>query len=82
MRKAVGPASMFAVRHQVQRQPDPAATRNRGHFPTEQAALKVLYLAVREQIEPRTRDVNLVAPHWKNALNAFALFFEDRISVQ
>ncbi|MYS81089.1 IS256 family transposase, partial [Embleya scabrispora] len=58
------------------------ATRNRGHFPTEQAALKVLYPAVREQIEPRARDVNLVAPHWKNALNAFALFFEDRISVQ
>jgi transposase-like protein len=28
------------------------ATRNRGHFPSEQAALKVLYLAVREQIAP------------------------------
>ncbi|MGC0423483.1 IS256 family transposase [Embleya sp. AB8] len=58
------------------------ATRNRGHFPTEQAALKVLYPAVRERIEPRARDLNLVAPHWKNALNAFALFFEDRLSVQ
>ncbi|CAM5729757.1 hypothetical protein SANTM175S_01858 [Streptomyces antimycoticus] len=29
------------------------ATRNRGHFPSEQAALKVLYLAVREQVTPR-----------------------------
>ncbi|MFJ1618741.1 IS256 family transposase, partial [Streptomyces sp. NPDC088251] len=39
------------------------ATRNRGHFPSEQAALKVLYLAVREQITPRARDVNHVAAH-------------------
>ncbi|MFF8947108.1 IS256 family transposase [Streptomyces sp. NPDC014864] len=57
-------------------------TRNRGHFPSEQAALKVLYLAVRELIEPKARDVNHVAAHWKSALNAFALFFEDRISAQ
>jgi putative transposase len=57
-------------------------TRNRGHFPSEQAALKVLYLAVRELIEPKARDINHVAAHWKSALNAFALFFEDRISAQ
>ncbi|MCD9166216.1 transposase, partial [Streptomyces albireticuli] len=37
------------------------ATRNRGHLPSEQAALKVLYLAVREQITPKARDVNHVA---------------------
>jgi hypothetical protein len=36
-------------------------TRNRGHFPSEQAALKVLYLAVRELITPKARDVNHVA---------------------
>ncbi|MER6363317.1 IS256 family transposase [Kitasatospora sp. NPDC001527] len=58
------------------------ATRNRGHFPSEQAALKVLYLAVRELIAPRARDVNHVAAHWKEALNQFSLFFEDRLSIQ
>ncbi len=58
------------------------ATRNRGHFPSEQAALKVLYLAVREQINPKTRDANHVAAHWKEALNQFSLFFEDRLSIQ
>jgi transposase-like protein len=58
------------------------ATRNRGHFPSEQAALKVLYLAVREQITPRARDINHVAAHWKEALNQFSLFFEDRLSIQ
>ncbi|MEZ0095262.1 IS256 family transposase [Streptacidiphilus sp. EB129] len=58
------------------------ATRNRGHFPSEQAALKVLYLAVREQINPKARDANHVAAHWKEALNQFSLFFEDRLSIQ
>jgi putative transposase len=56
--------------------------RNRGHFPTEQAALKVLYLAVIELIEPKTRDRNHVAAHWKTALNAFSLYFEDRLTIQ
>lgn len=58
------------------------ATRNRGHFPSEQAGLKVLYLAVREQINPKARDANHVAAHWKEALNQFSLFFEDRLSIQ
>lgn len=58
------------------------ATRNRGHFPSQQAALKVLYLAVREQITPRARDVNHVAAHWKEALNQFSLFFEDWLNAK
>ncbi|WP_432190090.1 IS256 family transposase [Streptomyces sp. Tue6028] len=56
------------------------ATRNRGHFPSEQAVLKVLYLAVRELINPKARDINHVAAHWKKALNQFSLFFEDRLN--
>nr|WSX54863.1 hypothetical protein OG409_36140 [Streptomyces sp. NBC_00974] len=39
------------------------ATRNRRHFPSEQAASKVLCLAVREQINPKARDANHVAAH-------------------
>nr|WP_229333902.1 transposase [Streptomyces flavotricini] len=58
------------------------ATRNRGHFPSEQAVLKVPYLAVCEQINPKARDANHVAAHWKEALNQFSLFFEDRLSIQ
>jgi transposase-like protein len=54
------------------------ATRARGHFPTEQAALKCLYLVVRS-LDPtgkgRTRWMN----RWKAALNAFAITFEGRI---
>ncbi|WKK27747.1 IS256 family transposase [Streptomyces olivoreticuli] len=56
-------------------------TRNRGHFSTEQAAVKVLYLAIRELIEPKTRSKTHVAPHWKAALNAFSIYFQDRITL-
>ncbi|MFC9078438.1 hypothetical protein ACFTY7_15755 [Streptomyces sp. NPDC057062] len=44
--------------------------------------MKVLYLAVREQITPRAHDVNHVAAHWKKALNQFSLFFEDRLNAK
>jgi transposase-like protein len=57
-------------------------TRNRGHFPSEQAAIKVLYLAIRELIEPKAGDRNQVAPGWKSALNALTLYFEDRITIR
>ena len=57
-------------------------TRNRGHFPTEQAAVKVLYLAIRHMIEPKAGDRNQVAPGWKSALNALTLDLEDRITIR
>ncbi|GAB3437316.1 hypothetical protein GCM10027569_92080 [Flindersiella endophytica] len=57
-------------------------TRNRGHFPTEQAAIKVLWLAIRHLIEPRAGDRNQVAPGWKSALNALTLYFGDRIIIR
>jgi putative transposase len=57
-------------------------TRNRGHFPSEQAALKVLFLAIRHMIEPKPGDRNQVAPGWKSALNALTLYFEDRITIR
>ena len=53
-----------------------------GSFPSEQAAVKVLYLAIRELIEPKAGDRNQVAPGWKSALNALTLYFEDRITIR
>ncbi|GAA2239989.1 hypothetical protein GCM10010430_21750 [Kitasatospora cystarginea] len=41
-----------------------------------------LYLAVREQITFRARDINHVAAHWQEVLNQFSLFFEDRLSIR
>src|SRR5207244_6718990 len=54
-------------------------TRNRGQFPTEQAALKVLYLAVRNLEEFRRPNVGIRSAGWKPALQAFTIYFEGRI---
>jgi hypothetical protein len=49
------------------------STRNRGQFPTEQAALKVLYLAVRNLDEYRGTTAGLRSSGWKQALQAFTI---------
>jgi putative transposase len=54
-------------------------TRNRGQFPSEQAALKVLYLAVRNLEEFRRPNVGLRSSGWKQALQAFTIYFQGRI---
>ncbi|MDI3213582.1 IS256 family transposase [Arthrobacter sp. AL12] len=50
----------------------------RGHFPTDQAALKCLYLATRA-LDPTGKGRARWATRWKPALNAFAITFEERI---
>jgi putative transposase len=54
-------------------------TRNRGQFPSEQAALKVLYLAVRNLEEYRRPKVGTRSSGWKQAIQAFTSYFEGRI---
>ncbi len=53
------------------------AIRARGHFPTEQAALKCLYLVTRS-LDPTGAGRARWAMRWKPALNAFAVTFADR----
>src|SRR5579862_7077462 len=53
------------------------SVRARGHFPTEQAAMKCLYLAVRS-LDPTGRGQQRWSNRWKPALNAFAITFEGR----
>jgi putative transposase len=53
------------------------AVRARGHFPTEQAALKCLYLVTRS-LDPTGVGRTRWAVRWKPALNAFAITFADR----
>jgi transposase-like protein len=55
------------------------AVRARGHFPTEMAALKCLYLVTRS-LDPTGRGRARWATRWKPALNAFAITFEGRIT--
>ena len=54
------------------------ATRARGHFPNEQAALKCLYLVVRS-LDPKATGQERWMNRWKPALNAFAITFEGRL---
>lgn len=56
------------------------ATRIRGHFPSEQAAIKVLYLTIRERDERGVSVVGVVR-NWKQALNVFAMHYGDRVSL-
>jgi transposase-like protein len=55
------------------------AVRARGHFPTEQAALKCLYLVTRS-LDPTGRGRARWVIRWKAALNAFAITFEGRLA--
>jgi putative transposase len=53
------------------------AIRARGHFPTEQAAMKCLYLVTRS-LDPTGAGRARWTMRWKPAINAFAITFGDR----
>ena len=48
--------------------------KNRGHFPSDDAATKLLYLALRNAAKKWTMPPRT----WKAALNQFAILFQDR----
>lgn len=53
--------------------------RRRGHFPNEQAALKALYLVIRNPLKNRANITGKVSD-WKDILNTLALFYDERIT--
>ena len=55
------------------------AIEARGRFPTEQAALKCLYLVTRS-LDPTGKGRAKWAVRWKAPLNAFSITFGDRIA--
>ena len=48
--------------------------KTRGHFPTDEAATKLIWLALRNITAKWARG----AIHWKNAMRQFAILYEDR----
>jgi len=50
-------------------------TRNRKIYPNEESALKIVYMAIREASAKWTMPIH----HWKQALNHFAILFENRL---
>jgi transposase-like protein len=55
------------------------SVKARGHFPTEQAALKHLYLVILS-LDPTGRGRQRWSNRWKKALNAFDITFDGRLS--
>jgi transposase-like protein len=55
------------------------AVNARGHFPTEQSALKILYLTI-TSLDPTGKGRARWSNRWKAALNAFDIAFDGRIS--
>jgi transposase-like protein len=50
--------------------------KTRGHFPTDEAATKLIWLALRNI----TADWRRPMHHWRAALNQFAILYEDRFT--
>ena len=55
------------------------AVRHRGHFPNEQAALKVLYLVATERRPNRSNPTGKING-WKTILNTLTIHYGDRIA--
>ena len=55
------------------------AVNARGHFPTEAAALKCVYLAIMS-LDPTGKGQRRWSNRWKAALNAFEITFDGRLS--
>jgi putative transposase len=58
------------------------ATRNRGHFPSDEALMKVLYLGCKEMGRTRTRSTagrGTATGQWHTALNQFDIMFPGRL---
>jgi transposase-like protein len=56
------------------------AVRARGHFPNEQAALKCVYMAVMS-LDPTGTGRKRWTMRWKDALQAFDIAFDGRLSI-
>jgi putative transposase len=56
------------------------ATSRRGHFPNEQAAMKVLYLTVQERRPNRSNPTGQING-WKSILNTLAMTYGDRLGL-
>lgn len=56
-------------------------TKNRGHFPNERAALKLLYLAIRNITTERGGETGTGTWGWTACLNQLAIHFPGRLPV-
>ena len=50
--------------------------KTRAHCPSDEAASKLIWLALKNI----TRDWGCAAPQWKEAMNQFAILYEERLT--
>ena len=50
--------------------------KTRGHFPSDEAATKLIWLALRNI----TADWTKPSHHWKDAMNQFAILYAERFT--
>ncbi|HDX5619323.1 TPA: transposase, partial [Escherichia coli] len=51
--------------------------KTRGHFPSDEAATKLIWLVLRNI----TAEWSRASQHWKAAMNQFAIIYEDRFTL-
>lgn len=56
-------------------------TKNRGHFPNERAALKLIYLAIRNITNERGGEAGTGTQGWTACLNQLAVYFPGRLNI-
>ncbi len=71
------PPVIWAPRHKPSQEANARLRKiikTRGHFPSNDAATKLIWLALRNI----TEDWGRAANHWKSAMKQFAILYEDR----
>ena len=56
-------------------------TKTKGHFPTDDAVLKILYLAISRISTDRGGEIGTNTQGWKHALNALSITYPDRLTL-
>jgi len=77
IRKIVYTTNMIeSVNYQMRK-----ASKTRGHFPNDESALKLLRLIAMNITTTRGGEAGTATPGWKQALNAFEMYFPGRLDL-
>jgi putative transposase len=76
LERAFGLRDGVAVASRQKRHPRFDRVDRGGHFPTDDAATKLIWLALRNI----TADWHRPAHHWRAAVNQFAILYEERFT--
>jgi len=67
--------------HRVDELPVTQGRKTRGHFPIDDAVLKICYLAIRNIGHNRGGELGTRTNGWRQALNPFAITYPGRVNL-